>query len=216
MDGPASSLDSVCSGGRFHTRQLWGFAGKPGTGTEARSSLARVTSPVVSDRRQAPAGRRQSRVRASTCTRRCAASRGNLVYAPASISIALAMLYGGAAGTTATEIAQAMHFGLPPERLHPAFDALDLALTAPPGRCVGVSACRSRTPPGASRSTTSSCRPIWICWRRAMAPGMRLVDFATPEPGPPADQPVGGRQHAAADHRSDSRRGDLSPRRGWC
>ena len=57
-------------------------------------------------------------------------SDANLVFSPASISIALAMTYAGAAGTTATEMAQALHFTLPPARLHPAFNALDQALAA--------------------------------------------------------------------------------------
>ena len=54
----------------------------------------------------------------------------NLVFSPASISIALAMTYAGAAGTTATEMAQTLHFTLPPERLHPAFNALDQTLAS--------------------------------------------------------------------------------------
>ena len=54
----------------------------------------------------------------------------NLIFSPASISIALAMTYAGAAGTTATEMAQTLHFTLPPERLHPAFNAMDQALAS--------------------------------------------------------------------------------------
>jgi serpin B len=54
----------------------------------------------------------------------------NLIFSPASISIALAMTYAGAAGTTASEMASTLHFTLPPAQLHPAFDALDLALTS--------------------------------------------------------------------------------------
>ncbi|MBN2574004.1 MAG: serpin family protein [Deltaproteobacteria bacterium] len=57
---------------------------------------------------------------------------GNIVFSQTSISLALAMLYGGAAGGTAAQMATALHFTLPPERLHPAFDALDLALLTPP------------------------------------------------------------------------------------
>jgi serpin B len=57
-------------------------------------------------------------------------TNNNLIFSPASISIALAMTYAGAAGTTATEMAQTLHFTLPPAQLHPAFDALDLALAS--------------------------------------------------------------------------------------
>ena len=58
------------------------------------------------------------------------ASNDNLVFSPTSISIALAMTYAGAAGATASEMAQALHFTLPPARLHPAFNALDQALAS--------------------------------------------------------------------------------------
>ena len=54
----------------------------------------------------------------------------NLFYSPYSISLVLAMAYAGAAGETARQMAQTLRFGLPPERLHPAFNALDLELAA--------------------------------------------------------------------------------------
>lgn len=102
----------------------------PADPPQARSQLARVTAPLVSaeDAAQLAADNRAFAVDLHQALR---ARSGNLAYAPVSVSLALAMLYGGAAGTTATEIASALHFGLPPERLHPAFDALDLALEAP-------------------------------------------------------------------------------------
>ena len=53
---------------------------------------------------------------------------GNLFFSPYSISLALAMVYAGARGETAAEMAEALHFSLPQERLHPAFNALDLAI----------------------------------------------------------------------------------------
>ena len=53
---------------------------------------------------------------------------GNLFFSPYSISIALAMTSAGAQGQTATEMAAAMHFDLPQDQLHPAFNALDLEL----------------------------------------------------------------------------------------
>jgi serpin B len=56
-------------------------------------------------------------------------SGDNVVFSPASISIAMAMVYAGAAGTTASEMAATLHYTLPPARLHPAFNALDLALS---------------------------------------------------------------------------------------
>ena len=49
---------------------------------------------------------------------------GNLLFSPASISTAFAMAYAGARGQTATEMADALHFTLPPDRLHPAMGAL--------------------------------------------------------------------------------------------
>ena len=48
-------------------------------------------------------------------------TEGNLFFSPYSISSALAMSYGGARGETAREMAEALHFVLEPEALHPAF-----------------------------------------------------------------------------------------------
>ncbi len=50
--------------------------------------------------------------------------QGNLFFSPESISTALAMAYAGARGETATQMANTLHFTLPPERLHPAMGAL--------------------------------------------------------------------------------------------
>jgi serpin B len=55
---------------------------------------------------------------------------GNVMISPYGVSLALAMTWAGAAGDTASAMAQALRFELPPDRLHPAFDALDLALAA--------------------------------------------------------------------------------------
>jgi serpin B len=49
---------------------------------------------------------------------------GNLFFSPESISTALAMAYAGARGNTASEMAKALHFTLPPGQLHPAMGAL--------------------------------------------------------------------------------------------
>ncbi|KYF53345.1 hypothetical protein BE08_41025, partial [Sorangium cellulosum] len=52
----------------------------------------------------------------------------NVVYAPLSISTALAMTYAGARTTTEQAMAATMRFELPQERLHPAFNHVDLQL----------------------------------------------------------------------------------------
>jgi len=49
---------------------------------------------------------------------------GNLFFSPESISTAMAMAYAGARGDTASEMADTLHFTLPPERLHPAMGEL--------------------------------------------------------------------------------------------
>jgi len=53
---------------------------------------------------------------------------GNLFYSPYSISLALAMTYGGARGETEAQMADALSFSLPQNQLHPAFNALALEL----------------------------------------------------------------------------------------
>jgi len=56
--------------------------------------------------------------------------RGNLFYSPYSISLALAMTYAGARGETEEQMADTLHFLLSQDRLHPAFNALDLELAS--------------------------------------------------------------------------------------
>lgn len=54
---------------------------------------------------------------------------GNLFYSPYSISLALAMTYAGANGDTAQQMATTLHFTLPQEQLHPAFNSLETELS---------------------------------------------------------------------------------------
>ncbi len=53
---------------------------------------------------------------------------GNLFVSPYSISTALAMTYGGADGTTAEEMAEALRFQVGDDDLHPAFNRLERTL----------------------------------------------------------------------------------------
>jgi len=52
----------------------------------------------------------------------------NLFYSPYSVSLALAMTYAGARGETEQQMADTLHFILSQNRLHPAFNSLDLEL----------------------------------------------------------------------------------------
>jgi serpin B len=54
--------------------------------------------------------------------------QGNIFFSPFSISLALAMTYAGAQGSTAQEMAKTLHYDLPQDRLHPAFNNLDALL----------------------------------------------------------------------------------------
>jgi len=95
----------------------------------AKSSALRVTDPQVSAEDTVTLASDNAAF-ALDAYHKLIANNGNLVFSPASISIALAMVYAGAVGTTASEMATTMHYTLPAERLHPAFDALDLALAS--------------------------------------------------------------------------------------
>jgi serpin B len=107
-----------------------GSGGAKLVATETRSDKVRATAPAL-EAGDAATLATDNRHFAWDLYQAVRTTPGNLVFSPASISLALAMTYGGARGTTATQMATTLHFSLPPERLHPAFDALDLALETP-------------------------------------------------------------------------------------
>jgi len=57
----------------------------------------------------------------------------NIFFSPVSISTALAMTYAGAKGETAKEMAEVLHFGLPQEKLHPAYKKILSLFNDPAG-----------------------------------------------------------------------------------
>jgi serpin B len=95
----------------------------------AQSDTPRVTNPSVTTGAQAElvAG---NQAFALDLYRYLAGNEdGNLFLSPHSISVALAMTYAGARGLTEAEIAEALHFALPQDQLHAAFNQLDLELS---------------------------------------------------------------------------------------
>src|SRR5512135_3622975 len=85
----------------------------------AKSDLKREASPQV------PAADTQALLEGNYAFafdfyRQVRGEKDNLVYSPYSISLASAMLSGGAGGETASQIAATLHFTLTPDQLHPA------------------------------------------------------------------------------------------------
>lgn len=100
-------------------------------GAVAQSSTTRDTTPAVApaDAASLRDGNTAFAVDLYQTLRNDPEAKGkNLFFSPHSISMALAMTYAGARGNTEKEMASAMHYDLPQDRLHPALDALDLAL----------------------------------------------------------------------------------------
>ena len=55
-------------------------------------------------------------------------SENNIIFSPYSLSLAMALAYGGASGNTAAEIADTFNFSLAEERFHQSFNAVDIGL----------------------------------------------------------------------------------------
>jgi serpin B len=85
-------------------------------------------SPEGAARRDARGFARGSMAFAFDLYKELSSSGGNLFFSPYSISTALAMVYGGARGNTAAEMARTLHLSLDQEKLHPAFAELQGAI----------------------------------------------------------------------------------------
>lgn len=111
---------------------LAGVSGTACVAPEAEASLAQSSAPRETEPAAAPAdlaelakGNYAFAFDLYGVLRR---EQGNLFYSPYSISLALAMTYAGARGETEAQMARTLHYTLPQEQLHRAFNALDLQL----------------------------------------------------------------------------------------
>ena len=106
------------------------------TVAEARSQLARLSPSVSADESAALAiGNAAFALRLFKQTEK---ADKNFVFSPISISVALAMTFAGARGDTEAEMAQALSFMLPQERLHPAMNLLGQELSQRGGNAKGA------------------------------------------------------------------------------
>lgn len=113
------------------------FLSACGPAQVAASQLSRLENPSVtaSDQEQLIAG---NTTFAFDLYQAIRSQSGNLVYSPYSISLAFAMAYAGARNETATQMADVLHYRLPTDQFHPAFNALDLDLDRRPTQAAGV------------------------------------------------------------------------------
>jgi serpin B len=112
----------------------------------------------------------------------------NVFFSPYSISLALAMTYNGANGETAQQMASALHFSLPVDRLDAAFDSVDLALatrknaldeSGQPTKSFELNVADSLW----ADKTLSIQQPFVDALGKSFGAGLRLVDFLdAPEP----------------------------------
>ncbi len=98
----------------------------------ARSDLARERTPQVSDEDKVAlvGGQNDFAFDLYRLIRMQEGAAKNMFFSPTSITFALSMAYAGARGQTADEMAGALHYTLPPERLFPAFNWLDQELAS--------------------------------------------------------------------------------------
>lgn len=104
-----------------------GSSSASGEVTQAKSEKARDEAPSLlpSEIQQLAEG---NQAFATDLYGKLAELPGNLIFSPHSTSVALAMTFAGARTTTEQQMAATLHFTLPQEKLHSAFNQLDLEL----------------------------------------------------------------------------------------
>jgi len=111
--------------------------------------------------------------------RELSAGAENVFLSPYSVSLALAMVYAGARGSTAGEMAKALSFDLPGERLHAAFNALDQELEPTSDDAFRLSIANSAWGQSGKRFEPAYLDTL----ARNYGAGLQLTDFAgKPEP----------------------------------
>lgn len=106
---------------------------------------------------------------------------GNLFFSPYSIAQVLTMTSAGARGQTAQQMAQALHSAFPQERLHPAANALDQALSS---RGAGEGGFQLETANSIWGQQGFAFQPAFLdTLATNYGAGLKLLDFKTaPEP----------------------------------
>jgi serpin B len=128
---------------------------------------------------------------------------GNLVYSPASIALAFAMVHAGARGKTATELARAFHLGGDVEAVHAGFaDVLQRWQSAREGLELSIA---NRL---FGERTTPFEKPYLALTDRQFAAPLELVDYKT------AHEAARGRINAWVQERTRDRIRDLVPEGG--
>jgi serpin B len=100
------------------------------TGTEARSDKLRDSTPPVTPAQVAQQAAGNRAFGFDLYQKLRAAESGNVFYSPYSVSVCLGMTWAGARHNTESQMASTLHYVLPQATLHPAMDALDLALAS--------------------------------------------------------------------------------------
>lgn len=111
------------------------------TGDVAEARLERSLNPSASPDAMAAVTQGNSEFAFDLYHQTADDSSDNLIFSPYSISLAFAMVYAGARGETEAQIADVLHYSLPQDQLHPAYNALDLQL-------VGTGAAPTPAPEG--------------------------------------------------------------------
>jgi serpin B len=148
----------------------------PGTPTLTQAAEVRATDPRT--HAEVPAGdaaslRSGNSTFAGSLLGLLSRNQPTVALSPFSISDALAMTFAGARGETASQIAAALRFGLPPARLHAALNALGQALQSVNGRGVTLRIANALY----GQRGTQFRQTFLSLLARDYGAGMRIVDF---------------------------------------